>query len=58
MKPSTRKQPAHPAAIMKSPCDDRRMRTPLPPVAAVIGFIDAINRGLDHPHDPSGLWLP
>lgn len=26
-------------------CDDRRMRTPLPPVAAVIGFIDAINRG-------------
>jgi catechol 2,3-dioxygenase-like lactoylglutathione lyase family enzyme len=23
----------------------RRMRTPLPPVAAVIGFIDAINRG-------------
>jgi ketosteroid isomerase-like protein len=28
-----------------SGCDDRRMRTPLPPVAAVIGFIDAINRG-------------
>src|SRR5215469_18568754 len=26
-------------------CKDRRMRTPLPPVAAVIGFIDAINRG-------------
>jgi ketosteroid isomerase-like protein len=26
-------------------CDDRRVRSPLPPVAAVIGFIDAINRG-------------
>jgi ketosteroid isomerase-like protein len=26
-------------------CEDRRVRTPLPPVAAVIGFIDAINRG-------------
>jgi ketosteroid isomerase-like protein len=24
---------------------DQRVRTPLPPVAAVIGFIDAINRG-------------
>jgi len=24
---------------------DRRVRSPLPPVAAVIGFIDAINRG-------------
>ena len=26
-------------------CNDRRVRSPLPPVAAVIGFIDAINRG-------------
>jgi ketosteroid isomerase-like protein len=26
-------------------CEDQRVRTPLPPVAAVIGFIDAINRG-------------
>jgi ketosteroid isomerase-like protein len=26
-------------------CEDQGMRTPLPPVAAVIGFIDAINRG-------------
>jgi hypothetical protein len=26
-------------------CEDRRVRTPPPPVAAVIGFIDAINRG-------------
>ena len=26
-------------------CDDRHIRTPRPPVAAVIGFIDAINRG-------------
>jgi ketosteroid isomerase-like protein len=26
-------------------CEDRRVRTPLPPVAAAIGFIDAINRG-------------
>jgi ketosteroid isomerase-like protein len=26
-------------------CDDQRVRTPLPPVAAVIGFIDAINWG-------------
>ncbi len=26
-------------------CEDQWVRTPLPPVAAVIGFIDAINRG-------------
>ena len=26
-------------------CEDQQVRTPLPPVAAVIGFIDAINRG-------------
>jgi hypothetical protein len=30
---------------MRPICEDQRVRTPLPPVAAVIGFIDAINRG-------------